>query len=77
MRVKRGAPHVAAFLLAGFAVAACAHARTPEEEPTPQIRVVPGAATRSLWIGHKGRMASDAGDAGDAEREGDAGTPAP
>lgn len=40
--------------------AACASHPPPEEEFTPQIRVVPGAASRSLWIGHKG-----VGDAGD------------
>ncbi len=46
--------HIAIAL--SLALGACAHqsAQNPEDEPTPQIRVVPGAASRSLWIGHGG-----------------------
>ncbi|WP_394838339.1 M20/M25/M40 family metallo-hydrolase [Pendulispora rubella] len=59
---------LARYLLAVLAVmvlAGCGRARTPEEEPTPEIRVVPGAAQRSLWIGHGvDAGVTDAGDAG-------------
>ena len=53
-----------AFAWGACGLAGCAH-HTAEEEPTPQIRVVPGAASRSLWIGHGG--ARDGGEEGGGE----------